>query len=175
MKILIQWTRKTPTDWQTYDSKDWALLPKKPEPTGLEVIEDIDGWVYQICVMGVWFTADHYAVEDLPNGNCKVTYWNDDPVDYPEGEKYACEWFFYPVTEEQFKARQPKYEVIRYDQSEVAKRVKKGLGFTTYKSFSEFVKPSEIITKHGIWVSDELNKLHDKARSVIPWWEWYNG
>jgi len=152
MKILIQWTKQNPDDWEEYDSSEWDSLQGKP---------------YQVNMQGVCFTADHYAVEDFPNGVCKVTYWNDDDEDYPEGEKYACEWFFHPI-----KNGKTKQLVIRYDQSEIRKRVAKNIQNVTYKDFSEFVKPSEQKTKHGVWVSSELNNEHDRKRSVRGWREW---
>ena len=94
MKVLLQWTTRNPSDWVEIDSASWVGLPKRPEPVGGEEIDNTFGWVFGLNIQGVEFAADHYAVEDLPDGTTKVTIWNDDSVDHPDGEKYAREWVF---------------------------------------------------------------------------------
>jgi len=146
------------------DSSRWALAPTKPLPNGDEVIDDLPGWPYQICLQGVTFQADHYAVEELENGVVTVTYWNDDEEDYPEGEKFGSAW--------KFGANCPRTSQVMYAQAEVAKRIPADRQNCIYKDWSDFTKPVESVTKHGVWVSDELNALHDEVRSTPNWRDW---
>ena len=89
MRVLIQWALQGAKDWQEVDAADWPSLPFRPEPTSGELggADDTPGWISALNVQGVTFrTWDHYAVEALPSGGVKVTTWNDDPEDWPNGE-----------------------------------------------------------------------------------------
>ena len=87
MKLLVQWTARDPTDWIEIDSREWPVQPKRPVPQAgaLGARDNTPGHPYRLNVQGVEFTGDHYAVETLPNGDCRVFCWNDDPGDYPPG------------------------------------------------------------------------------------------
>ena len=68
MKVLVQWSKAAPEDWHEIDSADWATLAKRPVPTGGEIIDQTPGWIYQVNIQGVCFSADHYAVIDREDG-----------------------------------------------------------------------------------------------------------
>jgi len=172
LKILIQWTRAHPVDWEELDSSKWFAAPKKPIPVGMELIDDDAGWPYQICVQGITFTADHYAVSDLPGRAINVAHWNEDDEDYPDGEKFASIWTFYPLVGDAELGYRIKMSQVMYAQSEVAKRIPADRENCVMKEWEEFPRPDFEITKNGIWVSDELNEAHDKARSNPNWRDW---
>ena len=103
MKVLVQHTRLTPTDWVEIDSTAWGSLPfKDVPPPGFprddSVIDEVDGWIFNVSVQGVEFGGgDHYAVEEIGAGGIKITKWNDDPDDFPDGHKFAEVWTILPL------------------------------------------------------------------------------
>ena len=98
MKVLVQWAAATPSDWIAVDSADWAALPSKPEPVGGEIIDATPGWICQICVQGMSFTGDHYAVlHDTPTGGCTVYCWSDDPGDFQPEDYFGHVTTFLPL------------------------------------------------------------------------------
>ncbi len=180
MKVLLQWTIETPSDWVELDSADWANLPSKPLPVGRERIDSLPGWISRLNIQGVDFCGyDHYAVEDLQDGACRVTVWKDDPDDIPTdvlGEFYARVWTFLPL------APDPKMGgAWNTRQSQVIYAGPKLRQFyldnptehTEVRPWEEFVPPA--LTRHGIWMPDALMAAHDAARTKRGWREWAEG
>jgi len=181
MKILLQWSLATPKGWVEIDSAEWSHIPKKSEPLGGQVVDNAPGWIHYLNVQGVVFTADHYAVEDLDDasGGIRVTMWNDDPEDYPEGEKYARVFTFLPLAPDpQFggawNTRQSK---VIYAQTAVLARMTKPSKNTQFRPWEEFVRPPERPTRHGIWTDNALNVAHVALSVGQPrgWREWTEG
>jgi hypothetical protein len=176
MKLFVQWTQNSPTDWIELDSSVWSSLPKKPLPTGNETIDNIPGWIYAINIQGNTFQADHISVEQLNENEIRVCAWNDDPKDWPDGTRKAHEFIIRPLGPNERKrgaitTHNTGYLYLEGEQWEKYKN----RGNPNIRPYSEFKKPSENITFHGKWVSDELAELHDNKRSRHTWREWIDG
>ncbi len=177
MKVLLQWATDGPTDWLEIDSSNWRGIPKKNDPVGGEVINGKPGWINRVCVQGVEFTADHYAVEDLPELGCKVYTWNDDPIDYLEGYKNAlvCEFLYLDYDPQMGGAINTRQTITYYVQDEVRKLMPSEIYNSEIKSLVEFKKPLEEITRHGISLPDALYQRHESNRRIAGWREWIEG
>lgn len=181
MKVLIQWTKANPEDWIEVDVRNsgpfrraWENLPAKPLPVGGEAIDNAPGWLFTINVQGVDFSGfDHLTGRPTDTG-VEVTAWNDDPDDYPPGERFAQVWDFRPLRAD------PRYGgalnteqyLTVYDErvpSPFTGQVTSG-GPVVVRPWSEFVIPTTR-TIHGIWVSDELAASHRNVRSSRGWRE----
>ena len=172
MRLLVQWTRAQPGDWEEIEVDDspvrrraWERLPALPEPVGGEVIGSAPGWIFDINCQGIHFGgADHYAVEPIAGG-LRITTWNDDPVDYPPGTRFAIRWElldpdFDPAVG-QVNTRQTR---TMWHEDEAR--------YPFALPWSTFVPPPAAATRHGIWVPDALRDEHLAARGVHGWREW---
>ncbi|MEE8466050.1 MAG: hypothetical protein V3S68_06185, partial [Dehalococcoidia bacterium] len=179
MKVLVQWMLKTPTDWIEIDSSQWASLPELKEPTGNQTGDNNTkpGWIHDLCIQGLSFGGfDHHALEDLNDGSggVKVTAWNDDPDDYPDGEKYASLWTILPLAANPDfgGAINTRQSQVVYGQANVLARLGLPAINAVHRPWSEFVPPPESVTRHGIWVSDSLFDAHVSALTPRGWREW---
>lgn len=180
MKVLVQWTGRNPTDWVEIASADWGRIPDRPEPAPSEIggRDDLPGHVFKLNVQGVTFEGDHYAVEGLPGGACRVTAWNDDPDDYPAGMRSARVWTFEPIQPDPalggaLNTRQTKTVYVEDDIRRSYERA--GWDAAELRPWSEFVAPPPRLTRHGVWVSDAAHDRHEAARSLRGWREWTEG
>lgn len=177
MKVLVQWTRSTPRGWEQVDSSMWRSIPRRPDPTGMGAggVDDAPGWVFGLCVQGVHFTADHYAVEPLPRRGCRVTVWSDDPAYYPVGRRNAAVWTFETLAPDPRFGRRwnTRQSVERFADAEVAADLAK-VGIAA-RPYEDFATPDPSMTRHGKLVTDELNAAHDRMRAARGWREWTEG
>jgi len=176
MRVGVQWTQSTPKDWEFIDSQDWASTPKLPEPPTHQIVGMAKGWPYRLVVQGVEFTAEHYAVEHISDEEIRVTVWNDSD-DYPDGEKFAQVWTIRTLAPDArlngaYNTRQTQ---VIYAQAAVRARFPDEVENTTFEAWSAFVPPASAITRHGVWVSDDANESHNKARALCTWHEWTEG
>jgi len=174
MRLLIQWTLKEPANWVPLDSSAWASLPKLREPppgkTGDKNVKP--GWVYDLNVQGVRFSGnDHYAVEETGGGAIRVTVWNDDPDDWPEGSKYARVWTLLPLAPDDKLggAINTKQVQILYAQ-DAAK-------FPTALPWEDFFPIRNALLaagleRHGVWVSDPKSEELLAAQEPWGWRHW---
>lgn len=174
MKILLQSTLQKPQDWDQSDSSDWASLSKKTVPTGGEIIDQTVGWCHGLNVQGRVFQADHYHVAEIVNG-VRVTAWNDDPVDYPPGERYARVVDFLSCVADSnlggaINTRQTQ---VVFVETIVRARMGDAIG-TTFRRWDEFVPPTSDVM-HGIKVSNEKHLDHLAAQTEHGWREWTEG
>lgn len=185
MKVMIQWAKKTPDGWEQLDAKDWKHLPKKDKPKKGELggQDDSKGWVRNVNVQGITCEGyDHVAIEPITIGNdegVKMTVWNDDPDDaHVDGfedwvnEPQAIVWTIMPLASDPKlgMAINTRQSCKRYAQGERYNRL---LAHppqnTTVRPWTDFVPPSEEITRHGVWLENEKHQEHlDKA----PQHEW---
>ena len=182
MKCCLQWTQKNPTDYLELDSSQWSAIPKRPIPGRGEKggQDEQEGWVFALSVQGsVFLGYDHYAVEDLSGGACRVTAWKDDPDDLADdvlGEFYTRVWTFRPLAPDPrlggaWNTRQSQVVYVGpkltqyYADREVENIV--------VKPWSQFVPPPATLTRHGIWTTDALMVGHDVARVRKTGWRWY--
>lgn len=177
MRIYIQWTKANPEDWVTFDLRDtpqlrrgWERLAKKAEPVGGETIDNTDGWIFDINIQGIQFGgSDHYAADFGTDPTLgfflRVTTWNDDPVDWPIGTRIATEWTLYEPAFDPIVGQINTRQVRRFWADDLVR-------WPTALPYSEFVPPAESITRHGIWVSDQLRDQHISIRGRHGWREW---
>lgn len=178
MKILVQWSRRTPQGWEEIDSSEWAASPKRAVPTARGGQDNLPGLVFKTNIQGVESDADHYAFEDLPGGGCRSTIWNDDPDDYPPGQKFAMVRTFLPLAPDQRHggAWNTRQSCTVFAEDEVRREFERfNWNPAELRPWSEFVAPPEEITRHGVWVSDALNAKHDAKREIRGWREWTDG
>lgn len=178
MKVLVQWARSNPGDWEEVDSAQWAATPKKPNLTGSapgQGLDDLPGHVAALNVQGVSFYSDHYHVEHIDDETIKVTVWEDDPVHGPKSKR-AMVWTFKtlapdPGVDGMYNTRQTK-EVFAEENSKL--RMEHG-GWVGVRDWSEFSPPAEVETRHGRMLPDQLWEKHCAKRPVRGWREWTEG
>ena len=178
MKLLVQWATKHPKGWVELDSSEWDALPKKPDPIGGEVIDDEPGWLSNVCVQGQCTgSADHVAVEHLDD-SVRVTLWNDDPEDYEPGQYFARVLTFHPLKPDLALggAINTDIDSVMYAGADRFKELEAvDFADTAVRPWSEFVPPPESITRHGIWLTDELANAHRPLAVPPSWREWGEG
>lgn len=180
MKILVQWATTSPESWRVYDSADWASLPTRPDPDSSSVLDTGLGWVNRLCVQGMEFTADHYAVESIRHGGCRVYTWSNAPArdgrpGYEEGTRYARVWEFYPLAPDSrfggaYNTKQTQH--VYAEDSVLGHYQQIGTpANTTLRPWSEFTPPDHI-AKHGVWIPDETYAQLEAIRPTCSWREW---
>jgi len=171
VRVLFQWASSNPMAWQEVDSASWSGLPKKADPQGGEIINGKPGWINRVCVQGVEFTADHYAVEDLPGSGCRVYAWSDDPEDYPSGFKNAkvCEFLYLAPDLNMGGAINTRQTITFYAESGVKALMPNKIENGEIKDWEDFVVPSESIIRHGVWLPDSLYRGHERFREKTSW------
>ena len=206
MKIFVQWAKATVRNYVQMDSADWGGLTRKAEPeasrrpvfdvngdvvdfTGsAEAVDDADGWIQRLTVMGQGFSGDHISVADISPGVIQVTVWDDDLGDRNTAEFGAQVWTIY---QELVQWRVPSGGGFlsskngpRNDQTWYlgdalkADYERRGLlpchagsgEFVTVLPWDDFVPPIAVL--HGIWLMQDLNEA---LRSVAspPLMEWF--
>lgn len=156
MKIYVQWTTNPASDWIEIDHTEWKDLPNKPEPKGGEVIDSELGLVCRVNVQGIIFGMDHIAVWE-EGDVVKAVGWHDDPEDYKPEEYRASVFTFKPLF------RDP-----RINGGWNTRQTKTGFNLSNWESF---IKPDEKITRHGIWMNNDLYKEHTKHKP-LGWRNW---
>lgn len=170
MKVLIQWATATPTDWLEYDLRrpaDVHALPWKPAPVGGEVIDDEPGWLCAVNVQGVIYRGEDHLAFDFLMDRLVVHSWVDDLDDYPTENRYAMQWIF---ADPGMRDGQMNTNISRSIWAEP--------GVPSYhqipdkQDYADFPIPDDEVTRHGIWLSDELFQAHDDARTHQGWRDW---
>jgi len=172
MKILVQWTRLNPLDWEEIDSADWPSLSTRPVPASGEFggADDAPGWILALDVQGVVFSGhDHYSVEDIPGG-CRVTVWDDDPDDPAPTPYVASRWTFLdPAPDLRYGGQVNTRQTVEFWHDEPILGSTSGGLHVTHPRI-EFVAPPN--ARHGVWVTDEKLSEHVARQSVRVWTEW---
>lgn len=176
MKVFVQHATDPKSNPEELDSSDWKNLTKKPEPNGTEIIDSTKGWIQSICVMGVTFKADHYAIVENPSGHpqgtIKVVQWFNDPEELTPDKFFAREWYFEPMklVNRKWICKQP--QTLYVSENEEKRLIQIGylpLNEDTIKCqvkrFIVFVKPEDALVRHGININDELNAEYVKEES----------
>lgn len=180
MKIQLQWATKDPQPWQEIDSSQWATLPKKdvPKPGQFGGTNNQLGWLRNVSVQGITAEGyDHVAIEDIVIGldaGVRYTLWNDDPVDYPVGERQAIVWTILPLAPDPQlgMAINTRQSCIRYCEGARYTRLMPDPPLnTTVRPWTEFVPPAAAITRHGIWLTDTKWQEHVTA-APQGYWSW---
>ena len=191
MKILLQWSLASPTDWVSIDlgttgaaAARWRNLPKKPVPPNNPTIDNNPGWLYDLCIDGVMLGGyDHYSAAPVTVGGVAgidVTLWNDDPDDWAIGTRHALVWrFLPPAPDSRFGGRLNTRQWLTYFLEPNAPQADRaGAGDTSggpvvWRSWAEFVPPAANLTVHGVWLPDALEQQHLAVRRAdVRWHEW---
>ena len=184
MKVLYQWAQRNPNGWQEVDAKDWKNLPKLPIPASgqLGAQSNAPGWIRNVNVQGITTEGyDHIAIEPITVGNdegVKLTTWNDDPDDYPIGERNSIVWTILPIAPDPKlgMAINTRQSCIRYCEGDrYTQFLENSPQNTTVRPWSEFVPPAEEITRHGVWLENDKFQEHLAVAPQSKWgWMHWN-
>ncbi len=182
MKFYVQWALAQPGDWEEFElstakSDTWRKLPKRPVPIGTEIIDNTKGWTFDVCIDGVrLYGFDHLALEPTARG-IKAYCWNDDPQD--ETYKWGEVWEFLPHRNDlRFGGQLNTHQVKTVYSENMAALAhlfpqETSGGPVLLRPWSEFPKPPENITRHGIWIRDtKLFENHTAVRRPLNWRDW---
>jgi hypothetical protein len=187
VKVFVQWAKANPQDWVLTDTGTWSSLSTKLDPVGDvslaglgigdSLLNQSPGWIFAVNVQGVNFDYyDHYAVEETA-GVVKITGWRDDPILFPEGTKQAdVGTFNQPTFDIKVGQTNTSQSFVIYAQpnNQWWSRGCNPCGGIVLKPYTDFVAPSVLITKPGIYVSDAKWAEHLAARTLHGWKEWTN-
>ena len=171
MKVLVQWTRRNPQDWQELDSSAWSGLAKLPDPTvgQLGGQDNTIGWIFGLNVQGIMMDgADHYAIEDLPDGGLRVSRWFDDPDNLSLGESaHGQVWTFHPPAHDPFLHGR----LIDKLRESFSARLQSSvvLNHRVVSQESEVVAADAINTQQSVIVYTDQPDLHGGWGEVRPW------
>ena len=188
MKICYQFTTDRPGDYLEVDSSSWEDIAKRDvvdSPYDGDArhgarIDGGGGWIYALHVMGMIYKGfDHYAIQHLSGGRCKLIAWKDDPRSWDAGDFWAREQTFWPLG--------PDHRLGGGINSKSTSRVfaapnmlehwgsRGPIERLTLHPWSDFVPPPENVTRHGIYVSDALANEHVAAYRPRGWRSWTEG
>lgn len=188
MKVCIADTLKDPADWRAVDSADWINQPSRPLPDLVGGLDNERGYIHRLCVQGIILTGDHHAVKHLIDG-CEVTSWSDDPED----DQNHPDWLPSDPPEWWYRAHVIRFRELAPDENlggaintnttrvqyagkraleEWLKASPQGYDRMLLKPWEEFVPPALNLTRHGIWVADELQTRHEDILSLSNWRAW---
>lgn len=172
MRVLFQWALAAPADWQAVDvrtSRNVRDLPRKPAPTGGEVVNAELGWLSAVSCQGIVFDGyDHVAVEAVGSG-VRITGWQDDTADFGD-TRWATSWLLLtPAPDPALGGRVNTVQARTVYATPDAAAWFPGVPVLPW---AQFVAPPASQTFHGIWVSDELHDAHLAARTPRGWREW---
>jgi len=175
MRVGVQWSLAAPTDWRwvevTHTRQRWASLPKKPLPHGASVNSE-PGWVCGLLCQGIVMRGfDHYAVETVTDPEwgegLRFTLWQDGP-DFEAGQRWATGWeLFEPAPDPAFGGA-----VNTRQRRTVYAEPDAGHPDPDALPFDQFVPPTEAVTRHGVWMSDDRFEAHHQAAPARPWMDW---
>lgn len=189
MRVRVQYATSEPGDWVEFNinalSNRWRSQPRKPVPQG-EQIDMSPGWVVSVEVDGVLFEGfDHVAVEHSGLGNdefVKVYAWTDDEDDFNDpqalGYRWGEVWEFRshrpdPLHGGRLNTYQIKtvYADDLEDMGRFFPQTTTG-GEVLLRPWAEFPMPDEAITRHGVWLPEDLWMRHAKIRHSVTWEDW---
>jgi len=172
VKIYVQWATLTAVDWIEIDSSQWGSLAKKLEPTGGETLDENPGWLHQLDIQAVKFSAhDHYWMIDNPDGSVTLKAWSNDPADYAPNEFWGVEWTFHPLAPDLAFGGATNTKQIQkvYAASKAATRFRESL------PWEDFVIPPEAETLHGVWFDESKLAEFDAVLTKHSWRDWGEG
>jgi len=177
MKILVQWAKDAPGDWEEVDSRHWHRSPSKPDPTGLGLgLNNTPGWVHALNVQGIVFSAaDHYAVEHVDDEEIRITTWNDDPSWVNPGEREAHVWSVRTLAPDpSMKGAINTRQSVEHYAEPVALARYTALDIPCHP-WADFVSPVASVVRHGKYTSDALHESHRGTRRLVGWREFTDG
>jgi hypothetical protein len=193
MIVYLQWALAVPEGWQSWDVTSNTLIrnaAKKAEPVGGEVLDQTPGWLVAANIQGVGVSGyDHVGLEHAKVGTgpsaqdrLTLTCWNDDPDDWPVGERWAQVWTFLPPAPDPAfdGATNTRQTITRYADAggEIATKwdaLKAEIPTFNYQPFTSLPMPDSRNVFHGIWVDQVTWDAHVALQSRHEWMEWIGG
>lgn len=178
MRVYLQWALAVPEDWESFDVTGNAQIrnaAKKAEPTGGETLDQTPGWLVSANIQGVIVDGwDHVALEYEKIGQGQsaedkltLTGWNDDPDDWPVGERWASRWTFLPVNPDGTTRQTQQFYADAGGEQH------------TWLSANNTILPFEDLPEvpsrnvfHGIWVTDQSYADHRAMRTTHGYADW---
>lgn len=167
MRIIYQPSSATPGDWLEMDASQWAGLADSVQPN-------------RVCVQGVEFTAEHYHVEALEHGACRVVV-SYDGDEYPPDEWYAREVTFLPLGPDEdprFNERINTRQFHRIFAAPTMVAKLEAIGPVQHQAWfpwEAFEPPPARDVRHGVSMPDPLYQAHEASRITRGWREWTEG
>ena len=166
MRIGVQLTgHAAPEDWHFIDSSEWSSFAPGRS-------------IYAVLGPGTPMAGyDKYAIEDLADGSCLFTIWNDEPNDLaPPGatpvpmrvdDYYARVFVFHGVQPDARigGAYNNMAQHIVYAGRNAMARLNRGQADIDFRPWHEFVKPAAGVTRAGEWVTDAQSEQHEFKQS----------
>ncbi len=190
------WVEIDSSDWASIPKKDVPPVDRQPvfrDESGLGspvvgffgpefVINEVPGWICRVCVHGMVMDGDHISIVELEDG-IEVACWNDDLADPGSGLPDASVRRFYSdLVDKTFQISSISRMRLQGFRNELDLYIprEKINGFdapwTTggqakVLSYDDFVVPDEYVTRHGVWIT---NDLLDKHLGFTPsgWRHW---
>lgn len=179
MKILVQWSKANPSDWEAIDSASWRHAAKKMDPTGTGLNLPVDnnpGWVSALNIQGVIFSGeDHYAIEHIADDEIRVTTWFDSPTDMGVDGPIGQVWKFKTLAPDPGLggAINTRQSVVKYANGSVFAKLQ-AIGVDA-RPWADFQPPTDIHVRHGKLLSNDLHKHHKVTVSRVGWREFTDG
>jgi hypothetical protein len=187
MRIAVQWARSDVASWEDVQAQAWRGTQSKADPTGTTAtIDSGRGWVNRICIQGVEFNADHYAVEVSVEGAetiTVVTIWWDD-ASYVV-DRSAQVWTFreYKADAKYGGIYNTRQSLVVYGEGDLLKdyKARAASGWRTTGGpvevlrWNQFTEPDAADVRHGVMMDEALYQAHEDIRERIDWREWAEG
>lgn len=183
MKVHVFWaTDPLTTTPDIIQHTDWNTQPKKaapPNPQGIVVPDGTKGWLHSITIFGRCFKGDHIALISNPSGHpagtVKVVLWDDDLTERTVDEIHAKEVIIEPPVLSNGKWSAIQRMTLYMTNTRKTNLTNAGVlpqynqnVLCPIKLYTEFVKPAEADTIHGIWENDADNTAME-AVEMIPY------
>jgi len=186
MIVYLQWALAVPEGWQSWDVTSNTLIrnaAKKAEPQGGEVLDQTPGWLVAANIQGVTVSGwDHVGLEHAKAGSgpsaqdkLTLTCWNDDPDDWPVGQRWAAVWTFMdPAPDPALGGVTNTRQTIALyaDPGSTVRSAWESQGTTGVLDFTALPIPDARNTFHGIWADQATWNAHEALQSFHGWREW---
>ena len=192
--LAMKWEKIRVEDWSRLADKGEPPVDREPifdsdnrvvGFTGTEVtIDETPGWICQVGLQGFTFSGDHISVESFAS-YVQITKWNNDPneaVILREPSNATVHRFYPEIIERTFRLDDRRTMQLKGFKHEIDIYVASGNmisvdapyctgGQANVFDYATFIEPSGNITRHGIWVTDDLLETHHIHKSS-RWENW---
>ena len=153
--------------------------------TGTEVvIDETPGWIYRVDLQGFIFSGDHISVESFAS-HVEITKWNNDPnepIIFTEPSNATIHRFYPEIIERTFRIDDRRTMKLKGFKHEIDIYVTSGNissvdapyctgGQANVFDYATFIEPSGNITRHGIWITNDLLDIHNIYKAS-RWENW---
>jgi len=173
IKVMVQWAEETPQDWVEVDSSQWENLAKKSKPVRGEAVDNTDGWINAISVLGITFSShfENFAIEELSDGGVKLLAWHSG-VEHA-GDLHAIVWTILPLAPDENLggAMNTRQSRVVYAEGDTYTGFESLLPLdkTELRNWSLFREPAEEMIRYGFDVGQTSFDKHESMRSTVGW------